>query len=46
MVKRTSAGVFSPSAFSRSNSSPVFPASSFTWIPVFFVNASIAGSWP
>jgi hypothetical protein len=45
-VMSTSAGVRSPSAFRRSKSSPVLPLKIFTGMPVFFVKASKAPSWP
>jgi hypothetical protein len=43
-VSSTSAGVRSPSALSRSNSSPVWPVSTLTVMPVFLVKASNAAS--
>jgi hypothetical protein len=45
-VMRTSAGVLSPSALSRSKSSEELPPWLLTWMPVFRVKASMAGSWP
>ena len=43
-VSSTSAGVLSPSALRRSNSSPVLPLRILTSMPVFLVKASKAAS--